>query len=540
METTRAIRALSALAEGRDPSLSAEEVEDLALDDILGVFTADTRDGLVRSSADLDRARANVQELRRALDQAWGPKGSSEAGGRATPSSSPSDLRGQLQRAVAQLDELSLARSTLQTLVPNASTGVFLVLRLKGRQLLDDLGVWAPVLSGGDLSALEARILEIRGAADALTESAVRFSNAIGSAEDTRNTHLGDPLLRLAGLIFAAQDIAGGPPLSVDDAGMRFFTAYDHLPIAHHGGAPTDRVAATALVASTVRASPFEWEMSKVRETFERLRSELTSSGRLVARSDAELDLVAASLTDLALSGRNDLSSSCSDLAQATGTSDALAIATLARSNLPKSEAGARFREALSAFEQLGYPSHDGVPAATALLASSGTPQTDYLSRMKALDPVLRGRFTSPIVADAALAALPLPPPAALRLHTYATTSLSRRQFFTETQEIDYHGLIIATALGASPQHAPLFRGALGSEFDTQGPVELGADEIPVAPVPAIPSSVPLAVGAVAVAGIAVGVLPTFLAVHELWLYRSYAEYARQHPVHSHMVPVYG
>lgn len=532
MEIARAIEVLEALRSGTDPRTSAEE--ELALDNLSAVTITgpEQRAELETGAADLERLRAKVLDARRAVDLLWGPKSPRfGAPGRSRPSSKPTPLqvaRSQLQDAVRELEARSLSRTALAALVASSVTGTWLSLSLQGRQQLQDLKVWGPRLGAVELDRGLGRIADVRATAINQVRNAAAIEDTLDSVELNRLRKAAPASVRAGALILS---LAGTP---ASDSGVllnRISYFLSHFP--HSATSPEDQLVGAILLDSLRRPD------AETSAAYRSIQRQLAEGPLAASRQPAQLDLLAAAVLGYSVGTSGDLVARANEVAGALPGLPPLALAALVGSPYPTGVLVDRLRAGEDALTRVGYPPEDIVRAASAVLAGSRSDPASWAPSIAALDPTLRGLFPTAIAADALLASTGLAPPEALQLLGECAGAVSRALYFSDTPEVDYLALLLATGLSGGGAVGAIMSGAQ----DRPMPVpEAGDPPIEAGGTGAGDPSVGQYSGAsfAAIAGGGMGVLAVLYLTHSYWMMRAYNEYTRQHPLHSNAVPVYG
>jgi hypothetical protein len=521
LDTERAARVLGALAEARDPGANADEIDALVQLGDVEAASAVVRSALAANAANLESARAAVREQRRALDLAWGPRsGPSLGSGAAALATAQTALR----TAVEQLEAGSLAQSALAALVPNAGTGSYLSLTMTGRQSLADLGAWRARFGVEDLRAFEDRIMGMRQLLASWVGQAIPVADALDDVDVAQHYRWGHAAVRAAALMLLAR---GGETYTPDYFASRVTYFYRHAS----GRTPTPSdglMLATVLAASAPVATELDG-------AFLTLRNSLGAGTPFSGSPQYQLDLAAASLAELAVQDDTDPVARMGAMASTAGSTDPLAIALLVRSGYAPTDASVRFRAATGALQALGY--RDGsIPTSAAVLAVSPVPTAEFSGRLSQLDPWARAAFPTAPIAAALLASLPLAPAEALLFQKYAMGEVAAGSFFDETPEIDYLALLVSTGMVTGGGAAALFGPPTSDAAPALAPLAGPGGGWTVAPSAPLPSNTP----ALAAVGVGAVILSVLFAGQAYWLYQSYLDYTRQHPVHSNSVPIYG
>jgi hypothetical protein len=550
VDTDRAYQVLSRLAASADPAATADEVALLVERSLLRETTRPDQALLATAASGLDGARSSVREARRVLDLAWGPRtgpGARGAGG------SLEQAQATLRQATDALESCSIAQATLSSLVSNTPTGSFLSLTLRGRQVTTDLEVWRSRFGRVDLLESIDRVDRLRGSAAERIRIAKAITDSLCDIDQNSNTHWGIPAARASSLLLTFR---GGDQELPQTIAQRVTNLYVRIP--HPQETVADRLLIATLLASIDPASlpsagawsptggtqpprsflgeaRFQWAGGPIRPVFDALHQGLASVAPFSSSPPVQLNMLTASLADLAVGGTAPLVQRAVSVAGALGTVDPIGVACLVRSGWSADDIAVRDGVALDAFQRLGYPPGDAVSSAASVLAASALGTAEFAPRLAALDPTLRSAFPAAPVADALLAGLPVTPAQALLVQKYCVAEVSRAEFYEETTEVDYLALFLTvglmsndplTGLTAAPGtgESP-FAGAAGASLRSSIP-----------PPPPGMGAAPL------ISGAAVGavLLPALFAEQGFWLYRSYLDYTRQHPVHSNAVPIYG
>jgi hypothetical protein len=537
MKSGRAVEALRALSEGRDPGLSAEEADELVMMGFVARIDAYTRAALAQRAAGLEEVQARVRDLRRQLDLAWGPR----AGNGLLSSASRTALTSAqiaLREATLDLEARSLARSSIEGAVLDRASGNSFSVTLGGRQGLSDLETWMDRAPEDDVGSLCARVDGLRHRADALVGEAAA---ALDLLEDGM-TPAAARQANSYGWRTSALLASASPTLrseSSSGAALRIRFVVDHLPSGPLS--PADRLTAATLLV--MNSPPAEAS----RSVYANFLAEVNVIPALAAAPPGPRELLGAALADLIRRDPAGLLARLRALAYACGPMSPLALVPLARSRFSPEEAAGRRRQGIAAFTALGYPGDESVDLAGSLLASSDWPEATFAPRVAALDPVLRGELLSAVVADALLAALPLTTAQALQLRGYGIAAVSRNLYFDETFEVDYLALLCGVLLATCGSVDAAFLPP-PSVDSPPPPPETGYDRAvgsyPVAPPPPPPPQVPAGAGfagyAAALPTAGVALLPALFLVQSHSLYQTYLTYAREHPAHANAVPIYG
>ena len=536
MRADRAAAVLADLAAGRDPAATAAEVAEMFELALVAANDAAQRQALAASASEVPALRETVRTLRRTIDLESGPRSfRTPRFGRAPPPD-PSDPRLRLQAATQDLEQRVLAAAAVDAMVLNAATGGYLSLTLAGRQRSADLSTFLPRVPQDDLAPFARRVDALRWLADQTVAFATELADQLFyETDDAPIPAIGGPSLRSSALLLSLPQVRT-ENASFIRAGVAI--AFNHFPSL--GTSPYDRLLGATLLSLRAQVT------SDVRAEFSTVRAELEKTPNVTGARRSEIELLAAAIVAGDPVDTRLLAARAEALAPLVRPAGPLAAAPLVLANLPVEVTARRYQSGVQALAALGYPYGSATAVGAATLAASPWTEAEFAPRLAAIDPAVRALFPSAPEADAILAALPATPAEVLRIHEYCVGAISRRSYFEETLEIDYLALLLAAGLttpdtlrwafagGEAPTAGPAAPAALDAATGATGPV--GG---PPRASPPLPTGAPVALGAVAAAGAGLALGAVFLT-QGFWLFSSYLDYARQHPLHSNAVPIYG
>lgn len=485
MESDR-VRAVLEGIEARQEAVVAREERDLLVSQGL-VRTVDpaTKDRWTADVANLASLRDRVRDLSRQALATPGPE-------------APPELR----QMIANLEQLTREKSTLDGLVWNGPTQEYVDVTLAGKGVLEDLKTWQRRLSGRDFTGFQQEMEKYRGTIAGYVGNASVINRFLVLDEQTRAEDEWGPSspmtnvdARFAATILAKRGV--NPGMIVSE--FQFF---------NHGTNWGDFSAEDRLLASAILAS-LPWDPMIVRNVFERLRIGLQTHGVL----PADRVIVAASLADLQEGWWDPVFSRIDDIRRRLPAMNSLLVAALARSPYSVDETMARYGAALSGMTAKGYQDTTQIEIAASLLAASPVPQEAMLDRFSFTLAHVQGAFDPPFAPAAMLATSPLEPNEAIDVFRDCLGAVTRMSFFDLTLEIEELALILSYGL------APLGMGYLGGN---------------------LPAGTALPPAAAAMAPTALGLGTSWYVWHNYFVYRPIGRYIATHPVHVHTVAAFG
>ncbi len=441
-----------------------------------------TRDSWTASVARLPSLRDRVRELSRQALATPGPTAPPE-----------------LQKMILDLEEITRAKTGLDSLVWNGPTQEYIKPTLAGKAVLEDLSTWQKRLEGRSfedvrqqMSSYRAGLFEIINRANVTyrgltTVEEMHLESDVAFASPFTNVDL-----RFASMILAKRPL--DPNLMV--RAFEFF----NMDVNWGSWNKEDRLVGGAVLAS------LPGDLGIVRQNFERLRIQLEYHGIL----PEDRIFAAAAMADLDPSWWDPVFSRIDDIHRQRPALNALLASALARSPYSVDEALARFDAALSGMAARGYKDGLHVEAAASILASAQIGQETMVDRFAFAAAHFAGIFDPPHAPSAMLAASPLEPMEAIDVFRDCISAVTRRNFFDLTLEIEDLALVMSYGI------APLGLGYLAANL----------------PPGAIPQAPPAAV--VPLYG------PSWYAWHAYWVYRPLGRYIATHPVHLHTVAAFG
>ena len=484
MDSARVRGILQAVQEHRDASVSPEERDVLVSQGFLGVVDLATRDRWTASVSDLPSLRDRVREMSRVALATPGPE-------------APPELR----QMIADLEQATRAKASLESVAWNAPTQQFLLPTLAGRNLLADLTTWERRLEGRTFEDFQEEMSMYREVLAHTTGRAEAVYRGLLLDEGTQDVEMVPTELlftnvdfRFASMILAKRSV--DPSLLV-----RSFQFFNHET--NWGSLNKD----DRLIGSAILAS-LPWDLGSVRQNFERIRIALASHGIL----PEDRIIVAASLTDLPENWWTQVLARIDEIRRARPPLNSLLASTLARSPYPLAEALGRFDGALAGMAAKGHKDGIHLEAAAAILAAAQIPADDMVDRFALTVSHVAGTFNPPYAPAAMLAASPLEPLEAIDVFRDCLGTVTRNNFFDLTLEIEELALIMSYGV------APLGLGYMAANLPPGAPI-----------VPAPP-----------VAAMAPVWGTSWYVWHNYWVYRPIGRYIATHPVHVHTVAAFG
>ena len=483
MDCERAFAILASLAQRQNGEMTGEELEDLVSRGLVRSVDKETKARMDSEVSGIAAIASRVQNLRRSLDSVAGSRGLFRREGIAPHEASRIELR----EIEVRLEEATRTKSTVDSLVWDASAETYVQITFQGRRALSDLAVRRYRLAGASFDEFLEGLRMLRAG----LEATVRRSAQILVSISTFNSSISKPALRVPALILAKQGIDT----------IRYAAAFNRIfsEIRSPSAKDEDLLMAAAFLASLPTTD------EDVLQRFEDLRKTLRSTGQW---NGVEV-LLAASLIDLQPEILNDVLQRLNALHIDTEVVNALNLIGLARSPYSTEEALQRYDGVKSALEGRGYRGGEDVAAAFAVLASAQQPVEVLAERFAELSGQLHGMFDPPHVAAAMLASNPLDPSESMDLLKEAAGAITRGSFFEGTMEIE--GLAMVMLYGQAVEAARL-----------------------------LPESVAPPAGAVSPESYLYQQGNSWYLWHNYWFYRPTLFYIRTHPLHFHTVPHFG
>ena len=469
----------------QEASATKEERDALMAAGITRAVDPATRDRWTADVAGLAVLRDRVRDMSRQALTTPGPE-------------APPELR----QMIANLEQLTREKSTLDGLVWNGPTQEYVDVTLTGKGVLEDLKTWQRRLAGRDFEGFQAEMTKYRGQIAALVDRASLINRSLVLDEQSRTSDEWGPSspmtnvdARFAAAILSKRDI--NPGMLVSE-----FQWFNH-GMNWGDFSPEDRLLASAILASLPADPMAVWP------AFERLRIGLQYHGIL----PQDRVIVAASLADLHESWWDQVFSRIDELKRRRPAMNSLLIAALARSPYSVDETMSRFDSATSGISAKGYQDGTQIEVAASLLAASQVPREALVDRFSFALAQVQGAFDPPFAPAAMLATSPLEPNEAVDVFRDCLGAVTRQSFFDLTLEIEELALILSYGL------APLGMGYLGGN---------------------LPAGAALPPAAVAVAPAVMGLGTSWYVWHNYWVYRPIGRYIATHPVHVHTVAAFG
>ncbi len=485
MESDRVRAILDGIEARQEATVAKEERDLLVTQGLVRVVDPATRDRWTADVAGLVALRDRVRDGSRQALATPGP-----------------DAPPELRQMIANLEQLTREKSTLDGLVWNGPTQEYVDVTLAGKGVLGDLKTWEKRLAGRDFTEFQQELDKYRvqiaafvGQASVINRLLIldeqsRIDETSGDASPMTNVDA-----RFASAILSKRGINPGMVVSE----FQWF----NYGLNWGDFSTEDRLLASAILAS------LPWDPTLVRNVFERIRIALQYHGVM----PQDRVIVAASLADLQEGWWDPVFARIDDIKKRRPALNALLAAALARSLYPVDEAMARFETALSGMSGKGY--QDGIQAeiAASLLAASPVPSEAMVDRFAFTLAHVQGAFDPPFAPAAMLATSPLEPNEAIDVFRDCLGAVTRMSFFDLTLEIEELALIFSYGL------APLGLGYLGGN---------------------LPAGAPLPPAAAAIAPTAVGLGTSWYVWHNYFVYRPIGRYIATHPVHVHTVAAFG
>jgi len=479
------VRAILAGIEGhQEPSVASDERDALVAQGLIKAVDSPTRDRWTANVSGLVALRDRVRDSSRQALATPGPD-------------APPDLR----QMIANLEELTREKSSLDALLWNGPTQEYVQVTLAGRGVLEDLKTWEKRLADRDFAQFQQGMAQYRAGLVDLVSRASLINNSLTLDEQSRldDEWTAAPMtnvdVRFASTILAKRVV--NPGMLVSE-----FQWFNHDT--NWGTfSPEDRLVASAILTS------LPWDPAVVRNTFERIRNQLQYHGI----SPEDRVIVAASLADLQEGWWEQVFSRIDEVKRQRPALNSLLVSAMARSAYPVGEVLGRFDGALSGMAAKGFRDGIQMDVAASLLASSPVPQDALVDRFSYTLSQVQGAFDPPFAPAAMLAASPLEPNEAVDVFRDCIGAVTRMSFFDLTLEIEELALIMSYGV------APLGTGYVG------GSLPAGAALQP--PAAAMAAAVP-----------ALGV--SWYVWHNYFVYRPIGRYIATHPVHVHTVAAFG
>ena len=484
MDGSRVRAILEGIEGHQEASVASDERDALVAQGFVKTVDPPTRDRWTAGVSGLTVLRDRVRDLSRQALATPGP-----------------DAPPELRRMIADLEELTREKSTLDALVWNGPTQEYFQVTLAGRGVLEDLKTWERRLAGRDFAEFQQGMAQYRAGLIDLVNRASWINRSLTLDEQGRldDEWTAAPMtnvdVRFASMILAKRLV--NPGMLVSE-----FQWFNHDT--NWGTfSPEDRLVASAILTS------LPWDPAIVRSTFENLRIRLQYHGI----SPEDRVIVAASLADLQEGWWDQVFSRIDEIKKQRPALNALLVSALARSPYPVPEALGRFDGALSGITAKGFRDGIQMDVAASLLASSQVPQDALADRFSYTLSQVQGAFDPPFAPAAMLAASPLEPNEAVDVFRDCIGAVTRMSFFDLTLEIEELALIMSYGV------APLGTGYLG------GSLPAGAALQP--PVTAVAAAVP-------------SLGTSWYVWHNYFVYRPIGRYIATHPVHVHTVAAFG
>jgi len=500
MNVPRAQELLTAVSNGSGYTGSRNETLEMVQARLLEPHPAAQHDQLAARASQLSAVAARVRELRRALDQAKGPKVPTTVFGLPPEHHR---LRAELLAQMQQMAELSREATVLKGLVPDG-TGDYVLISPEGRRVMTKLSVWAPRYSTaalsdfvGALAFTDNQLKAVLTRASILVQSVIAEESAVARAWFPSGGGGESPDLVVdQGTRTQARGIAltlAKPDRSPSDLYADFVSTSEQVA---QLGVPTPEVdVVTAILMNNPGGS------AATLARFRAVQSIVaTAMGRYLQTS-----LPSAILSDLPPTSDGWLGTRLSQIIAGIPDLGTAEYAILARSPYQVNVVLQRYASASDTLRKIGYAPDPGGVTAAVLLAVSPHPVDRFLPRMAFLDDHLREVIASPAAAGI-LAANPLAPEEAWDFFQGAVGAVTRSGFFDVTAEIDYLALILSLDPG------PFLSSAIPS-----GTFVPGVDLPPPASLQA----------------------SAFVAYHTQ-VYPRFVIWSAAHPVHFHSVPAFG
>jgi len=484
MDSARVRSILQGVQEHHDASVTPEERDLVVSQGFLGVVDTATRDRWTAAVSELPSLRDRVREMSRVALATPGPE-------------APPELR----QMIADLEQATRARASLESLAWNGPTQQFLLPTLAGRNLLADLTTWQTRLEGRTFEDFQEEMSVYRAVLTHTVGRAYAVYRGLLDDEATQDVEMVPTGLLLTNVDFrfAAMVLA---KRSVDPSLLvRSFQLFNHET--NWGSLNKD----DRLIGSAILAS-FPWDLGSVRQNFERIRIALASHGIL----PEDRIIVAVSLTDLPENWWTQVLTRIDEIRRLKPSLNSLLVSTLARSPYPVTDALRRFDGALAAMAAKGHKDGIHMEAAAAILGAAQIPADGMVDRFAFTVAHVAGTFDPPYAPAAMLAASPLEPLEAIDVFRDCLGTVTRNGFFDLTLEIEELALIMSYGV------APLGLGYMAANLPP------GA---PVVPAPPVAAMVP-----------AWGT--SWYVWHNYWVYRPLGRYIATHPVHVHTVAAFG
>jgi len=484
MDSGRVRAILEGIEGHQEASMSSEERGVVVTQGLVKSVDAPTRDRWTAGVANLVALRDRVRDLSRQALATPGP-----------------DAPPELRQMIANLEELTREKSSLDALVWNGPTQEYVQVTLAGRGVLEDLKTWEKRLSGRDFAQFQQELGTYRAGLVDLVNRASLLNRSLTLDEQTRldDEWTGAPMtnvdVRFASMILAKRPV--NPGMLVSE-----FQWFNHDT--NWGTfSPEDRLVASAILTS------LPWDPAIVRSTFERIRIALQYHGI----SPEDRVIVAASLADLQEGWWEQVFSKIDEVKRQRPALNSLLVSALARSPYPVAEALGRFDGALSGMAAKGFKDGIQMDIAASLLASSQVPQESLVDRFAYTLSNVQGAFDPPFAPAAMLATNPLEPNEAIDVFRDCIGAVTRMSFFDLTLEIEELALIMSYGV------APLGTGYLGGN---------------------LPPGAALQPPAAAMAAAVPGLGTSWYVWHNYFVYRPIGRYIATHPVHVHTVAAFG
>ncbi len=487
MDSDRARAILAGIEAHQEVSATKEEQDSLVGQGLLKSIDPPARDAWTAAVSNLPSLRDRVRDLSRQALATPGP-----------------DAPPELRQMIANLEELTRQKTTLDVLVWNGPTQDYLHATLAGRTVLEDLTTWRARLAGRELDAFRAEMDNYRDGLGGLVTRAQRIHGSLVLDEESRVTDMvadAAPYtsvdFRFAAAILAKREI--DPYLLV-----RAFQWFNH-DTSWGSFSKEDHLVASAILAS-LPADPLA-----VRESFERLRIQLEYHGIM----PEDRIIVAASLADLHDSWWPQVFDRIDTIKRERPPMNSLLVSALARSPYPVDESLARFDGVMAGMAEKGYKDGIQLQVAASLLASAQLPKEALVDRFSTTLANVQGAFDPPFAPAAMLAANPLDPAQSIDVFRDCIGAVTRMSFFELTLEIEELALILSYGV------APLGAGYVAANLPAAPPLT---------PIPPAAAAAPLYLGP----GL------SWYVWHNYFVYRPIGRYIATHPVHIHTVAAFG